>query len=154
LDRGVSAVVGSVLMIAIVVGSAAVVAMFVTDVATTSNEPAPQTSFEATAEAEENVITLVHDGGDPIKMDRVRLRVEINGTPLDEQPPVPFFSASGFRPGPTGPFNPSTDNTWTAGERASIRIASTNTPVLRAGARVTVLLSVGNTVIFESTIPA
>ena len=66
--------------------------------------------------------------------------VRVDGDPLRHQPPVPFFSARGFRPGPTGPFNAAADPTWTVGERASVRLASTNHPRIVAGARVTVEL--------------
>lgn len=141
-------------MIAIVVAAAAVVGTFVTGLAPASTAPAPQTAIEATADAKTNTVTLVHRGGDRLETDQVRLRIEINGTPLSEQPSVPFFSASGFRPGPTGPFNPASDTTWTAGERASLRIASTNTPTMRPGAQVTVYLFVDNMQLFESTVTA
>ena len=73
-------------------------------------------------------------------MRRLDVVVRVDGAPLRHQPPVPFFSARGFRPGPTGPFNAAADPTWAVGERASIRLASTNRPRVRAGARVTVTL--------------
>jgi hypothetical protein len=55
---------------------------------------------------------------------------------------VPFFAARGFRAGPTGPFNAAADPGWTAGEAASLRLASTNAPGISPGDRVVVEVSV------------
>jgi len=46
--------------------------------------------------------------------------------------------------GPVGPFNSAYSGSWTAGETASLRVASTNEPTLRPGARVGVQLYVGD----------
>lgn len=92
-------------------------------------------------------LAFVHRGGDALDVAALTIRVRIDGTPLDHQPPVPFFSATGFRPGPTGPFNTATDERWTAGERASVRLAGTNDPELAPGAEVTVTLSVDGQVV-------
>jgi FlaG/FlaF family flagellin (archaellin) len=151
-DRAVSTVVGTVLLIALVVGSATVVGAFVTGIGPAST--APQATLDATAEADENRITLVHRGGDQLDVERMRLRITVDGDALTTQPPVPFFSAGGFRPGPTGPFNPSTDGRWTAGERASFQIASTNSPTLSTGDQVTITVVVGDDVIAETTVTA
>jgi hypothetical protein len=85
-------------------------------------------------------LVLTHRAGEPVDVRRLDVVVRVDGDPLRHQPPIPFFSARGFRPGPTGPFNAAADPTWNVGERASVRLASTNRPRVRAGARVTVTL--------------
>jgi hypothetical protein len=85
-------------------------------------------------------IVLTNRAGDSLDVRRLDVVVRVDGTPLRHQPPVPFFSAPGFRPGPTGPFNAAADPAWEPGERASLRVASTNRPAIRAGDRVTVEL--------------
>jgi hypothetical protein len=85
-------------------------------------------------------LVFTHRTGEPLDVRRLDVIVSVDGEPLRHQPPIPFFSARGFRPGPTGPFNAAADPTWTAGERASVRLASTNRPRVVAGARVTVEL--------------
>ena len=88
--------------------------------------------------ATDDRIAIEHRGGDPIDVAAVTVRVSVDGEPLDEQPPVPFFSAAGFRPGPTGAFNAASDDTLRAGETATLRVADTNDPTLDPGRRVTV----------------
>lgn len=102
--------------------------------------PAPTATFSLDAEADK--ITVTHDGGDPIAVDALRVHVRVNGDPLARQPPVPFFSSAGFRPGPTGVFNAAGSTEWTVGESASFRVAGTNDPVPAAGDRLTLRLSV------------
>ncbi|MFB6159979.1 MAG: type IV pilin [Haloferacaceae archaeon] len=87
-------------------------------------------------------LTLTHRGGDPLDVRRLRLRVRVGGRPLRRQPPVPFFAARGFRSGPTGPFNVRADPRWRPGERASLRLAATNDPLVDPGDRVTVTVLV------------
>jgi flagellin-like protein len=152
VDRAVSPVVGTVLLVTIAVLSAVVLASIVTD-AGRSSDP-PQATIEGSADGTENHVTLVHRGGDPLPITDVRLRVEIEGVPLTEQPPVPFFSAQGFAPGPTGPFNPSGDRTWESGEPASFRIASTNSPTPSPGDEITVLLLLDGQPVDETTLSA
>lgn len=105
-------------------------------------EPAPTALFSLSVEGDR--IQIDHDGGEPVDVTDLTVSVRVNGTPLDRDPPVPFFSAAGFRAGPTGPFNVADDGEWRAGESASFRIASTNEPVPRPGDRVTVTLAVRN----------
>jgi len=88
--------------------------------------------------ATDDRIAIDHRGGDPIDVSAVTIRVSIDGEPLDEQPPLPFFSAAGFHPGPTGPFNAAGDDTLRVGETATFRVADTNDPTLEPGRTVTV----------------
>jgi hypothetical protein len=75
------------------------------DAATT--EPTPTATFSASASGDR--IELVHRGGEPLEVERLRLRISVDGEELARQPDVPFFSQRGFRPGPTGPFNTASD---------------------------------------------
>jgi hypothetical protein len=102
--------------------------------------PATPSVAAATLSVDGDRIVLEHRAGDPLDVTRLDVIVRVDGDPLARQPPVPFFSARGFRPGPTGPFNAASDGRWEPGERASIRVASTNRPRPRAGDRVTVEL--------------
>lgn len=95
----------------------------------------PTTEFvgiAATADVD-GTITLTHEHGHAIDTRQVTVRISVDGTPLDRQPPVPFFSTAGFEPGPTGPFNSAADPEWTVGEQASVTIADSNTPTLDPG---------------------
>lgn len=94
----------------------------------------------ATLTVDGDRLVLDHRAGDPIDVARLDMLVRVDDEALAHQPPVPFFAARGFHPGPTGPFNAASDGSWEPGERASVRIASTNHPVPRAGDRVTVEL--------------
>lgn len=139
-DRAVSPVVGTVLLIGIVVVFGSIAAGFALGI--DSPTTATQASISADIDADTNRIILIHDGGDTIDINDLSVRVEIENEPLAEQPPVPFFSTTGFRPGPTGPFNPAASQRWTVGERASFQIATTNDPALTPGDQVQVELFV------------
>jgi len=121
------------LLIAVVLGTAAVAVA----VGTLPDGP-PVVAASLSVDGER--VTLVNRAGEAVDVRHLDVVVRVDGTPLRHQPPVPFFSAPGFRPGPTGPFNAAADPTWDPGERASLRVASTNRPAIRAGDRVTVEL--------------
>lgn len=133
--------IGTVLVVAVVVVLAAAVAGGLALGGSPAPPDPPQTAALSLS-ASGDRITLVHRAGEPIDVRAAELRVRIDGDPLDQQPPVPFFSAPGFRPGPTGPFNSAADPTWTAGETASLRIAATNDPVPEPGSTVEVAVVV------------
>jgi len=99
-------------------------------------------SGSATADG---TVELVHRGGPSLDAGNLRVAVSVDGERLAHQPPVPFFAAQGFHGGPTGPFNPATDQRWSAGETASFRVAGTNDPELSAGRTVTVRVFHGGT---------
>lgn len=102
--------------------------------------PASPAVTAATLSVDGDRLVLTHRAGGTVDVHRLNVVVRVDGTPLRHQPPVPFFSAQGFRSGPTGPFNAAADPIWEVGERASIRVAATNRPTLRPGVRVTVEL--------------
>jgi len=84
-----------------------------------------------TARAAANgTITLVHRGGPALDVRSLRVTITVDGQLLRHQPPVPFFAATGFHAGPTGPFNSAADPRWSVGETASLAVAGTNTPTL------------------------
>lgn len=101
---------------------------------------------EATADG---TITLTHTGGAALDVRRLTVTVTVDGTPLTKQPPVPFFSASGFYSGPSGPFNNAADPAWTTGETAGFSVAGTNDPPLVPGSDVVVKLSINEQPIAE-----
>ena len=126
--------VAGVLLIAITVVLAGGVAAAALDGPSATVPPSALLSLSAT----DDRIAIDHRGGDPIDIAAVTVRVSVDGEPLDEQPPLPFFSAAGFHPGPTGPFNSAGDDTLRAGETAAFRVADTNDPTLEPGRRVSV----------------
>ncbi len=136
-DRAVSPVVGVVLVVALTVVLASGVAVaFAVGVA--PREPAPSARVALSVDAGTDALVLEHRGGDALDVASLRVVVTVDGTRLRHQPPVPFFAATGFEPGPTGPFNREYDGTWTAGTTASVALASTNDPGIAPGDRVVV----------------
>lgn len=137
MSRATSSVLGVVLLTGVAVLAAATVGA---TVLTAAPSTPPRAALDLHVNAAADRIALVHQGGDPLRVDHLRVRVWIDDRPLRHQPPVPFFAAEGFESGPTGPFNSATDGRWTAGERASVTLASTNAPRLHAGASVRVVV--------------
>lgn len=105
-------------------------------------DPAPRAALALRADAATDALVLRHRGGDVVDVTAVDLRIRVGGRPLRHQPPTPFFAARGFRSGPTGPLNVASDSRWTPGERARLRLAATNAPLLDPGDRVTVTVLV------------
>ncbi|MFW5999931.1 MAG: type IV pilin [Halorubrum sp.] len=131
--------VAGVLLIAITVVLAGGVAAAAIDGPGVTPPPSAALSLSAT----DDRIAIDHRGGDPIDVSAVTVRVSVDGEPLAEQPPVPFFSAAGFRPGPTGAFNAAGGDTLRVGDTATFRVADTNDPTLEPGRRVTVEITAG-----------
>ena len=149
-DRAVSPAVGVVLLVVVTVALAATVG--VGAVPDLPGDPPPAAHIDCRADAGPDRVACTHRGGDRLDTRDLRVHVAVDGDPLTHQPPVPFFAARGFRAGPTGPFNPSSDPGWTAGETASFSIAATNDPDLTPGASVRVrLLADGYTVAAAET---
>ncbi|UPV75832.1 type IV pilin N-terminal domain-containing protein [Halorussus limi] len=146
-DRGTSPVLGVVLLLvvtAIFAGAVGSIAL-----GTPMPSDSPRAAIDLRLDADANRVTLVHRGGAALDVNALSIRVRVDGTALDAQPPVPFFSTDGFRSGPTGPFNSAADQQWTAGETASFALAETNDPVLSSGVTVEVMVSVDGTVVAE-----
>ena len=76
-DRGVSPVIGVILMVAITVILAAVIGAFVLQIGGDLGESAPQASISISdTNADANTTQLRHGGGDTIEWDETRLVVE------------------------------------------------------------------------------
>ena len=151
--RGISPLIGVVLLVALAIGIAGVAAGGL--LAADPPEPRPTVIIEAEVEPATDTISVRHVRGDALDPAALSLQVTVDGTELDEQPPVPFFSADGFAPGPTGPFNAATDTKWTAGETGTLRIASTNDPGgIDSGDQVALTLVYDEHVLAETTITA
>ncbi|UTF53823.1 type IV pilin [Natronosalvus rutilus] len=138
-DRAVSPLVGTILLVAITVLLAATVATAMGSLSLESDSSATA-AIEFEVDADRNELVFEHAGGDALDARDLTLEVTIDGEPLAHQPPVPFVGATGFRGFPSGPFNAATGPTWTVGERATIRLAATNSPALAEGAVVRVRL--------------
>ena len=136
MDRAVAPVIGVALLLAIT----ALAASAVGTAALMLDTPDEPTSAAVTlsVDADTDRFTFTHRGGDTLDVSRFSLSVTVDGTPLAEQPPVPFFAATGFVSGPTGPFNSGGDTRWRAGETAGFRVASTNSPTIDEGDQLTV----------------
>ncbi|TMT87766.1 type IV pilin [Haloterrigena sp. H1] len=138
--RAVTQSIGVILLVALTVCLATVVAV---NAGAWSLERQSQTAtFELSADGDRAAIVITHIAGDDIDVEALPVTIAVNGTELTVQPPVPFVGAHGFDGTPDGPFNAKSDSTWTAGERAGVSIAGTNSPTLTAGDSVTVTLAV------------
>ncbi len=142
IDRGIAPIVATACLLVIVVAIGAVAGGAIMGIGSQAVTATPQQAvITADANAETNEIALRHEQGAPLDVDRLQVRVFVDGQPLAEQPPVPFFSATGFHSGPEGPFNPAADQRWSVGERASLQVAqTTNSPSITPGAQITVEL--------------
>lgn len=138
MDRAVAPVVAIALLVAVTVLAAAAVgtAVLAVDVPTEPTRVTVSLSVDASTDR----FTFTHRGGDALNVSSVSVTVTVDGDPLADQPPVPFFAASGFRGGPSGPFNSGGEPQWRAGERAGFRVASTNSPAIEPGDTVTVTI--------------
>jgi flagellin-like protein len=144
VSRALSTVVGTLLLVALTVVAATTVGTVAT-MEPGSVPPAARLSLSADADTDR--IALTHEGGDTLAVGDLSVTVSIDGQPLDEHPPVPFFAARGFRSGPTGPFNSASDDEWTAGETGAVRLAATNSPTLSSGDRVAVTVATDGAVV-------
>lgn len=138
--RATATVAVALLLALAVVAAGSVGAVLVDRAASTAESSSPAPAVALSLSVEGDRLVLAHEGGEVLDARRLRVVVRVDGTALAHQPPVPFFSATGFEPGPTGPFNVAADPGWTAGESAGFAVAGTNDPSLDAGSRVTVSL--------------
>jgi len=150
-NRGVTPVVGVVVLVGVTVVLAVSVGAALTVPETTET---PSASLSLTVDSEDGSIVLTHRGGDTLDVSELDVRIEVDGTALAEQPPVPFVGADGFDGTPTGPFNAESPDRWRAGGRAGVRLAGTNAPLLSAGSEVTVVVATDSSVIQEVTTTA
>lgn len=148
--RGVSATISVVLLLAVTVVTAGVVgAMLPTNL----GEPPPRATLSLSADSD-GTLALTHEGGDTLDPQELRVRIAVGGESLRHQPPVPFFAATGFAPGPTGAFNSATGTQWRAGETASLQVAGTNAPAIESGDRVRVRVYAADALLADVTATA
>ena len=137
--RGVAPVVGVAVLVVVTLVLAAVVGAFVIGLGGADYTP----TAAITADRNGNEVVLTHVGGDSLDVNDLTVRLFVDGRALDHQPRVPAAGMVGFRGAPSGPFNSRSDDTWSAGEVASVTIATTtNAPQPTAGSTVTVRISV------------
>jgi FlaG/FlaF family flagellin (archaellin) len=150
MDRGVSSAVAVAALLAVTVAAGAAVGGVVS---TEAVGPVPMARLSLSVDAGADRIALTHDNGETLSVEDLTISVRVAGEPLAHQPPVPFFAATGFVSGPTGPFNSAADPNWTAGERATVRLASTNSPTIDPGdhVSVTVRTAAGTVAHLETT---
>jgi FlaG/FlaF family flagellin (archaellin) len=134
----VTPTVGVALLLLVTVVLAAGVGTLV--LSTDPPAPPPQAALSLSVEGDRLILT--HRAGDPLDVRTLDLRVSVGGEPLTHQPPVLFFAAAGFAPGPTGAFNAASGPTWRAGGTTSVTLAATNEPLPTPGDRVTVTVVV------------
>ncbi|WP_138007684.1 type IV pilin [Halalkalirubrum salinum] len=148
LDRGAVPIVAHVLLVGLVVITAASVGgmMFITadtvPSAPTFEPDRPAESAQIDLEADRAEFTLTHQGSEPIDLDATAVEITVEDEPLRFQPTVPYFSIVGFRPGPKGAFNVAGDDQWKPNETTTIEVVPPNAPIPQAGAEVTVTVHV------------
>ena len=144
MSRAVSSALGVLLVTALTLVLAAVagVAVIATvSPATVSSADVPErVALSASANATTGQVDLVHEAGPALDVREIRVRISVGGTRLKHQPPVPFYSASGFGSFPSGPFNPVADPRWEPGEWAGLVITGGNAAPLVSGASVRIEL--------------
>lgn len=136
-ERGLSPVLGTVLLVGIVGALAATMAVVIPAAGDLSTDQ-QRAVLDLTVDPDTNTVTIIHEGGDPIDFASVEVMIYVDGEPLEHQPPTPYFSASGFAPGPTGAINKASEDTVTVAEQTSFQIADTNDPLPEPGSTVRV----------------
>lgn len=141
-DRASTTVLALVLLVALTAAVAGVVGAATLEIAAEeTGEPPPTAALAFSVEGDR--LTFTHRTGETLDVRRLRLLIRVDDEPLAHQPKLPFFSAHGFRAGPTGPFNVAEEPAWEVGETASLRVAGTNRPQLTPESRVTATVYAG-----------
>ena len=145
MTRALAPVVGAVLLVIVTVALAGMAGTLVLGMDPVESPPHARLALDVDAGTDR--ITVTHEGGETLSTETLTVRIEIDGQPLAHQPPVPFFAAQGFVSGPTGPFNPAAEETWTTGETVMLELASTNAPLIDPGSTVAVTVATDHGVI-------
>ena len=142
MSRAVAPVFATILLVAIVTVTAGVVSVMAVEFTSTISEEttAVPGAIGASVELEATGQTLqfTNTGTETLDIDEVALKISVSDQPLAFQPTIPYFSTTGFEPGPSGPFNSASNMTWEPGQKATITVANTNEPVPTVGDSVTV----------------
>lgn len=146
-NRALSPVVATLLLLVVTLVLAGTIGAFA--VRSLSIQEPEHVAIDVSADAATDRLIFTHRAGDSLDVESLDIEIRVNDEPLASQPPVPFFSANGFRAGPTGPFNSATNSTWDAGEVASFELAGTNAPLLEPGDEIDVRIVAGGTLVAE-----
>jgi len=87
-DRGVSPVIGVILMVAITVILAAVIGAFVLGLGDQVSNNAPQASFSFDFDSDNNNVTVTHNGGDNIESSALNVTNSSGGSVAFTEDPV------------------------------------------------------------------
>jgi len=136
-QRGAVPVVGTLLLVVLTVLLAVALSTAVLGGPSTP-ESSPAVAVELSVDG--STVTLTHTHGEPLDIEKLSMEIAVDGQPLEYQPPVPFFGATGYKDGTTGAFNPSGSTELAVGESVSLTVASTNSPTIEAGSTVSVTL--------------
>ena len=148
--RANTSIIGTVLVIALTVLLASAVGAAVLGAGSTAPTPDPAPAAVIDLSVEGETLRFTHRSGATLDLREVSVRISVDGEPLADQPPVPFFSAAGFEPGPTGPFNTATDPQWEVGETATLTVAGTNSPQIEPGSTVSVRIHTDRTAVIRT----
>lgn len=159
-ERGVSPVIGVILMVAITVVLSAVIGTFVLDLGPTSGGAPPSASLSVMADADADNVTIRHTGGDGLDASRTRIVVEKTNASGTESatyraPPDPSTLSVGQEARIT--MGTSTDGVdWPAGGSVEYANGDDEFADLVPGDRVTVtIIDVpGRRVLYETTVRA
>ena len=80
-DRGVSPVIGVILMVAITVILAAVIGTFVLGLGDSLGNSQPTAQLNAELNSSSDNVTLSHGGGDALELSNLRVNIDGTGTP-------------------------------------------------------------------------
>lgn len=158
-DRGVSPVIGVILMVAITVILAAVIGTFVLDLGNNAGKSAPSASLAVTANpAGSGNITISHKGGDGL--DAAQTRVVVSYASGDKATWDPTSSSNVLSVGDEATINTSAGAsskgqlTWAGGTGRDVSSGSLSS--FSPGAKITVQLidTESRRVIYETTITA
>lgn len=143
--RAVSPVLAVLLLIVVTLSLVAVLYVGIGSIG--PEESPPIARFDLTVDGRHIAITHTH--GDPLTIDDLVIHIYVNDEPLAKQPPIPFFSASGFGPGPDGPFNSQFSGDWQSGMTGSLTVAGTNEPSIESGDSIQVRIIYDGSTIAE-----
>lgn len=117
-DRGVSPVIGVILMVAITVILAAVIGSFVLGLGDQVDSTAPQASISGDYDSTAQTVTFTHNGGDSMETSNIKVKYDGN-------------TVEGFG-----------DTTFSAGSQ--LTVGDTNGPAVPSGTTVTMVWDDGN----------
>ena len=138
-DSGMSTVVGIILITAlIVVTSAAIIAIVGAD---NLQEPVIANIEIESYNVSDQVVVLVHNGGDSFDVSHISIVINVNGDTIPKNLlELPTFGASGFN-GIGGVLSTwSDDNYWNPGDHGSFKIGSSTNKNINPGDTISIVI--------------